>query len=311
MIYNQVQNNKRQLAIESQIVQQKELSDKILRSQSEYASKKDIETFIKQNGFNLKAVEDDLKKLKADVNAVNVILIGSLGQKRDNIPSSGIGSINPNPISPIKCKDGTICPNQDLYGYLRSQQNLLLNENFSNIDVPIGLVGFSAWNSKPWSIDIKPREYKIISVVGKDENQRSYFYNKVTVMIDGKAYDIPIKNAESKEEYPEPKWSWWNPRLFIGVDGGIGLNPIKPEITASLNVGIFSYGMYKNQPDFSVLQIGAGVGVVSQKPQVVITPVTYNVGKHIPLMNNMYVGPSLHVGFDGNVGAMLGIRVGL
>lgn len=311
IIFNQIENNKRQLAIESQVVQQKELSDKILRSQSEYTSKKDLESFIKQNGISLKVVEEDLKKLRADVNAVNIVLVGSLGQKGSNIPSSGTGPANPNPEPPPKCKDGTLCPNPDLYGYLKARKDLSLSEKFPGIDVPIGSVGFSAWQLKPWSIDILPREYTISSVVGKDENQRSYFYNKVSVKVGDKSYDLPIKQAATKEVYPEAKWSWWNPRIFVGADAGAGFNPITAEFTPSINVGIFSYGVFKNQPDFSVLQVGAGVGVVNQKFQVVITPFVYNVGKHLPLMNNLYIGPSLHVGSDGNVGAMAGIRVGL
>lgn len=310
IIYNQSENAKKQLAIEAQVVQQKELVDKIVRSQSEYASKKDIEDFIKQNGISLTAVQDDLKKLRADINAVNVILIGSVGQHGSNVPSTNLGPKNPNPDPPL-CKDGTPCPNADPYGYLKQQQGLELSEDFSGTRVPFGSVGFSAWQPKPWSFDIKAREYTIASVVGKDENQRSYFYNKVTVQVDGKSYDLPIKQATTKEEYPEAKWSWWNPRLFIGVDGGSGVNPVVAEFTPSADVGVFSYGRFKNQPDFSVFQVGAGVGMISKKPQLIVTPVTYNVGKHIPLMNNMYVGPSLHFGTDGNVGVMLGIRVAL
>ncbi len=311
IIFNQIESNKKQLAIEQQIVNQKELLDGIVRSQSEYMSKKDLESFIKDNNLNLKAIKSDLDKLKADVVAINIVLVGSLGQKGSNIPSSSTGPKNPDPIPEPKCPDGTVCPNIDPFGYLKSQQNLSLNEDFGTVKVPIGSVGFSAWKDKPWNIDIKPREYNIASVVGKDENQRHYFYNKVTVNVDGESHELPIKSAATKEEYPEAKWSIWNPRLFVGVDGGVGVNPVEGKFTPSINLGIMSYGQYKNQPDFSVLQFGAGFDAVSKTPQLIVSPGAYNVGKHIPFMTNMYVGPSVHVGTDANVSVMMGVRVGL
>lgn len=311
IVFNQIQTTKRQIAIETQIVKQKELLDGIVRSQSEYTTKKDLEQFIKDNNINLKAIKEDLAKVKGDVAAINIVLIGSIGQKGTNIPSTGTGPKNPDPIPEPKCPDGSECPNFDPFGYLKYQQNLALNEDFGTIKVPIGSVGFSAWKEKPWDIDIKSREYNIASVVGKDENQRSYFYNKVTVNVDGVSHELPIKSATTKEEYPAPKWSLWNPRLFIGVDGGVGVNPVEGKFTPSVSLGIMSYGQYKNQPDFSVLQVGAGFDAISKTPQLVVSPGAYNVGKHIPFMNNLYVGPSVHVGADANVSVMLGARVGL
>jgi len=301
IIFKQIENSNRQLAIETQMVEQKQLIDGIVRSQSQWTTKADLEKYITDSGVNLKAIKDDLDKLHAEVNAVNVIVASSIGQHGTNIATNP-GPPNPNPIDP---------KNPDPYGYMKAQQNLALNEDFGTIKVPLGSVGFSAWQEKPWNIDIKARDYQVATVVGLDENQRSYFYNKFTVKVDNKEYDIPIKTAITKQEFPEAKWSWWNPRLFLGVDGGVGLTPVRGEFTPSLDVGIMSYGRYKTQPDFSVLQVGAGYGTISQRPQLIVTPVMYNVGKNIPLMNNAYIGPSLHIGTDGNVGLMGGLRVAL
>lgn len=303
IIYKQIEISNRQQAIETEIIKQKELADNIMRSQSLYATKADIETFIKENGVNLKAIKDDLAKLNADITAVNAILVTSRGQTGTHIPTTP-GPVNPNP-KPVDPN------NPDPYGYLARQQNLHLNEDFSGLKVPIGTVGFSAWQEKPWSIDILPREYKVVNVIGTDENQRTYVYNKFSVKAGDKNYDVKIASAETKQEYPEAKWSWWNPRLYLGVDGAVGLNPVRGEFTPNLGVQIMSYGRYKTQPDFSVLQLGAGYGTISQRPQLVVTPVSYNIGKHLPLMNNTYLGPSLSVGTDGNVFVGGGIRVGL
>lgn len=301
IIFKQVENSNRQLAIETQMVQQKQLIDGIVRSQSQWSTKEDLNKFVTDNGVNLKAIQDDLNKLNASVTAANVITAGSSGQKGSDIPSTGTGGTNPNPPP----------ADTDPFGYMKKEQLLSVNEDFGVVKVPFGQIGFSAWKPSPWSEDIKAREYKVTNVVGTDENQRMYFYNKFAVTTDGKTYDIPIKSAETKQEYPEAKFSWFNPRLFIGADGGVGVNPVKGEFTPNVDVGIMSYGRYKTQPDFSILQVGAGYGTVGKNFQVVVTPVAWNFGKYIPLMNNTYLAPSVSFGTDGNVMVMAGIRVGL
>jgi len=302
IIYKQNEIANRQIAIEAQVVAQKDLIDGITRSSNTYATKDDIDKFIAANNVNLKAIQDDLDKLNASVTAVNAIIVSSSGQHQTNVPTTSTGPDNPNPVDP---------KNQDPYGYQAHQENLDLSEDFSGTRVPIGSVGFSAWQKSPWTINVLPREYHVTTVVGTDENQRTYFYNKFGVKVNNKEYDVKIATAETKQEYPTAKWSWWNPRLFIGADAGINVNQVKGEFAPSLNIGIMSYGQYKTQPDFSVLQVGVGVGLVSQKPQFSVTPFAYNVGKHIPLMNNLYVGPSLHVNTDGDISVMAGVRVGM
>lgn len=302
IIYKQMEIAKRQEAIEQNVIAQKQLVDGIVRSQNTWATRDDVEKAIKDNGVNLKAIQEDLDKLHAEVAAVNVILARSRGQTGTNIPTTPGPSTNPNPIDPT---------NPDPYGYMKRQQTLALNEDFGNIKIPIGSVGFSAWQEKPWNYDIKARDYKVTTVVGTDENQRQYFYNKFTVAVDGKEYTVPVVKAETKQVYPEAKFSWLNPRLFAGADGVVQLNPVKGEFIPNINVQLMSYGRYKTQPDFSILQVGVGYGVDSRRPQVVVSPVQYNVGKHIPLMNNTYIGPTLSVGTDGNIGVGGGIRIGL
>lgn len=300
--FKQIEISNRQQAIETQMVAQKELVDNITRSQNTYATKDDIEKFIKDNGVNLQAIQDDLDKLHAEVTAVNTVIVNSKGQHSSNVPTTSTGPSNPNPVDP---------KNPDPNGYLSKQQNLDLNEDFSGTKVPIGQIGFSAWQKDPWSVNILPREYHVVNVLGTDENQRTYVYNKVTIKAGDKDYDVKITKAQTEQEYPEAKWSWFNPRLYAGADGGVNVGAVKGEFTPSVNVSIMSYGRYKTQPDFSILGVGVGYGTVSKNAQLVVTPFAYNVGQHIPLMNNTYIGPSIQVGSNGDVSLMGGIRIGL
>lgn len=312
IIYQQHQIATQQTQIQSQIVAQQQLVDGIMRSQSQYATKEDIVNFAKQNDINLKAIQDNLDKLGAQVASINVITANSNGQNGNNIPTTNTGPINPNPPTPVTCKDGTPCPDPDPFGYMKTQQNLVLNEDFTTTKIPIGNVGFSAWQKNPWDIHINPRTYHVDTVVGTDENQRQYFYNKFTVQTNGQTYTVPITTATTKQEVPTAKFSFWNPRLLVGLDGGVGLNPVQGEFIPSLNLGIMSYGQYKTTPDFSVLEVGVGYGAISKRPQLVVTPVAYNIGKNVfsPLMNNTYLAPSISVGTDGNVTVGAGLRVG-
>jgi hypothetical protein len=296
IVYKQVEISNRQLAIETQMVEQKQLIDGIVRSQTQWSTKADLEKYITDNGVNLKAIQADLDKLHAEVNAVNIIVSSSNGQHGTNIPSNNTGPTNPIPIDP---------KNPDPYGYMKAQQNLALNEDFGTLKVPLGSVGFSAWQEKPWTLDIKARDYQVATVVGVDENQKSYFYNKFTLKVDGKEYDVPIKTATTKQVYPEAKWSWWNPRLFLTIGGGISLTqaPIQGSANAGLTLGIMSYGQFKTNPTISLLQVGAVYETGSQKPAVLVNPINFNIGSlaGTSLINNTYIGPSLQVDARGNV----------
>lgn len=301
IVYKQFEISARQQAIETSVVAQKQLVDGIVRSQSTWSTKSDVDKLIKDNGINLAAIQDDLSKLDAKVSSINVAVAVSNGQHAVGVPTTPGTIVNPNPVDPA---------NPDPFGYMTRQQQLGLNEDFGTVKVPIGTVGFSAFQKDPWNYDIKAREYHLNTVVGTDENQRQYYYNKFVVKVDGKDYEVPIKTATTSQVYPTAKFSWWNPRLFLGVDGGF-TTKAKPEFTPSLNLGIMSYGRYKTQPDLSILELGVGYGALSKKAQLVVTPITYNVGKHIPFMNNLYIGPSLGIGADGSFSFMGGIRVAL
>lgn len=300
---NEISN--KQLAIESSLVAQKELADNIMRSQSQYANKNDIANLIKENNVNLKAIQDDLSKLHAEISSVNIVTAHSKGQSGNNLPSTGTGNSNPNPISPS---------NPDPYGYLKKEQVLTLNENFSNVQLPIGKVGFSAWQEKPWSINISPREYKVINVIGTDENQRNYVYNKFIVKIDNKDFDIKISTAETKQEFPEAKFSFWNPRLFLTAGGSVNLTqaPIQGSANAGITLGIMSYGRFKRNPDVQVLQLGIAYQSGTNRISVIVNPVNFNIGRlaGLEIINNTYIGPSLQVDTMGNVFTGANISLG-
>jgi hypothetical protein len=316
VIYNQVNNAKQQAAIQQQLLQQKTLVDGLVQSSNQYTTKDDLNNFIQQNTGALKTIQDNLASLGAQLTAGNVVTVNSTGQSGNNLPSSGTGSNNPNPVAPVveNCPGGgtVMCPNTDLFGYQKTQQNFTLNEDFGNLQVPFGQVGFSAWQQNPWNITVQPREYRVTNVIGTDENERIYVDNQFVIKEGDKTYTVPITTDATQQVYPSPKFYWWNPQLVGGADVGLSLNrfpAVQGEFAPSVSLGIMSYGKYKTSPDFSVLQVGVAYESVTKHAGVVVTPIAVNLSNILPVVHNTYVAPSVHISTDGTVYGDVGLRL--
>lgn len=299
VFYKERQFTQMQSAMSQAMVSQKELADNIMRSQSSYASKQDLEAFAQQNQINLDAIKADLKTLNASVSSVNYVYVGSKGQISTNIPST---STTPS-LTPAA---------EDKYGYLKNVQHLDIQEQFDKANVPVGNVAFDASKQAPWDVNVYPRKYNVVNVVGTDENGKQYFYNKFSINTNGKDYPLNITKAETIQQYPSPSISWWNPRIYGGINGGVNLTqaPVQAAIVPNVGIGVITYGKTKTQPDLSILQVGVGYDVVAKSLQVSISPVQYNLGQHIDIIKNTFVGPTADIGFNGNVSVGLGARVG-
>jgi len=312
IIYNQSQLSKQQTAIQTEQVAQRQLIDGIVRSQTSWATQQDVANLLAANGVNadaLKAIQSDLGDLKATMTTANVVTVNSQAQNVTGQASTGTGPKNPAPPTTVVPPG---CPSPDPFGFMQAQQTYQLNEDFGKVKVPFGTVGFSAFQAQPWSASIPARQYTIDNIIGTDENQRNYVYNQVNIKTDGKTYTVPVTSSTTKQVYPTAKFSWWNPRLHAGFDGGVNINHVKGEFTPNVDVSLMSYGQYKTTPDFSILGVGVGYQTQNQRPALIIKPVSYNFGRNIfsPLMNNTYVGPSISVAPDGSWTVGGGIQVG-
>lgn len=308
IVYKQYEISSRQEAIEKQIVAQKELADNILRAMSQYTTREDLEKFAKDSNINIQAIKDDLEKLNGTLVAINHSSAHSIGQNKTDLPSTGVvPNTNPNPPS----------PDLDPYGYQTNTQFIWIDEQFENQLVPIGDIRFSAWKDKPWDVSVWPREYNSVTVLGTDENQRIYAYNKFNIKvgnIDKKSYDIKISNSVIQQVYPEAKWSLWNPHIFMTGGGAVNFSklPMQASANAGVTLGIMSYGKFKTNPSLSVLQVGAGFQTQTEKLTAIINPINVNIGHVINtnLINNTYAGPSVQIDTGGNVFGGLNLSVG-
>jgi len=289
--------------IETSVVESKELSNKVLRAQSEYATNKDLKKLITDQGFDIGELKKDLRKLGGEVKGVHTVQVVTPGFVGTDLATTEEGDKNPNPP-----KSGE--PLEDKYGYFDRTQWYQLNEPFADsTSVPIGKAGFSAWKEKPWSVEVLPRSYGSATVLGQDEDGRHYAYSKFYIEVEGKKYDVPVSDAKIVEKYPSPKL-YFNPRLYLGIDGGLMVSPpIKGEVTPNVGLSFFSYGKTKATPDFSFLTLGLGYATQSRAMVLLLAPVNYNVGRPLPLIDNFHIGPSVSLDVNGNVGLYIGGRV--
>lgn len=291
-------------SIETSVVQSKELSNKVLRAQSEYATNKDLKTLMEKQGFDIGELKKDLGKLGGEVKGVHTVQVVTPGFVGTNLASTETGEKNPNPPKPGEL--------EDKYGYFNKTQWYKLDEPFSDgTAVPIGKSGFSAWKENPWSIEVLPRDYGSTTVLGQDEDGRHYAYTKFHITVEGKKYDIPVANSQIVEKFPSAKF-YFNPRIYMAVDGGfIATPPVTGEVVPNVGLSFFSYGKTKATPDFSFLTLGAGYATQSTAFVFILAPVNYNIGRPIPLIDNLHIGPSISIDLEGRIGLYLGLRVAL
>lgn len=296
MIWKQFEISKNQDKINSSLVEQKELANGIMRNMTQYVTSKDFEAFAKANNISLQTIQKDLDKFNAKADSITVINTNTPGSIGTGIPSTNT-TPTPEPL-PI-----------DKYGYLKNIQHLKLDEPFKEQQLPFANVSFDASKEKPWGYEIFSRKYSTINVVGKDQDGKGYYYSKFMITTQGKTYEIKIDDAKTVQETPKATFSFWNPKLHIGFDAGLNLNSVQPSAIPMAGVSIFSYGLYKNNPDWTFAGVGAGYDLVSKKANLLITPAAYRLP--IPLTTNTYIAPSLGISTSGEFSILGGIRVGL
>jgi hypothetical protein len=287
--------NERQKEIETSVVQMRQLQDGIVRSESTYATKEDIEKFAKSSGVDLKPIQADLEKLDAKIAGISSVRVVTVGVRESNVNSSSTAR-SPEPVVPIRCENG-VC--KDEYGYRSNIQYLELREPFPNgAAVPFGQAGFSAWKKAPWSVRVAPREYSITTVVSRDEDGRSFFHHRFVIGVDGKKYVIPISDSKFVEEYPIAGFHF-DPALFLMLGAGYAG---EFEVAPGVQFSLLSYGVTKDRPVFSLANVGLGYLINGEDIGIMFTPIYWNVGGSLPLVENTYIGPGMSFGFDGKIG---------
>jgi hypothetical protein len=314
IIYQQIEMHNMQTAINQSVIAQKQLADQIVRSQSSYVSKDDLNNFAKQNDINLNTINKDLSTLGAVITGINHVSVNSGGTIETNIGStSTTPDTHPSTVPIVNCNGTQIpCTNADPFGYMSNVQHLELNEQFTGATVPVGNVSFDASSKTPWSEDIYPRTYSVNSVLGTTTDGKHVVYNTMQITSNGKTVPINVSTGKFEETYPAPSFSFWNPRLFGTGGASVNLSKIGGSADVGLTLGIMSYGTTKVSPAISVLQLGVGYQTGTQKVSGILNPVSFNISGILPkgIVDNTYIGPSFQMDTSGHIFGGANISVG-
>jgi hypothetical protein len=102
-----------------------------------------------------------------------------------------------------------------------------------------------------------------------------------------------------------PKFFWWSPQLDIGIALGIK-KKMALEGSASLGFSPMSYGLPREQPIWRFGRLSLDMG---ENISIGLTPVLYNIGKNLPLFDNLWSGGFIHYHL-GNNQKTLGLILG-
>lgn len=124
----------------------------------------------------------------------------------------------------------------------------------------------------------------------------------------GKEFKLYLdKNAIQWQKYErkEKSFLWWNPRLALGGAA------TSQNVSAQLNLSLSSYGKTAGDMDWRFFTFGAGGAKDNNNWKTIFSfePFSWNLGKPLPLVDNIFVGPVLTIDSKTEYGYGLQISV--
>lgn len=140
----------------------------------------------------------------------------------------------------------------------------------------------------------------------ESENKDGTFSRAVEVHVENnkqketKGQEFPIKLSSvewEKTEVRDKSMSWWNPRL------GLGCTSSSEDIAPKIDLSVASYGKTRVDMDWRFLTFGVGL-VKSESTELIgsFEPFSWNAGKALPLVENIFIGPVVTMGSKANTG---------
>jgi len=134
-------------------------------------------------------------------------------------------------------------------------------------------------------------QVNVIETQTKDDKYKQHIDVYATSAATDKGYH-PLKVNDinwTRKKRSEKEWMW-NPRLaFTGA-------VLESDVMPGLDLSLWSYGRTKGDMDWRFF--GIGIGASSDDWWGYFFPVEYNVAHHIPLVENIFMGP--FIGFSAD-----------
>ena len=301
------------LHLQNEVVQFKKLTDTLIRSSSQWATKSDLKAVIKDllTKEDLKELEKDMGKLDSRLAAVGKT-IGSIKRKVVELEASD--QEGPENIEVEKCDDGRLV---DIHGYTKKSQ---IKELKDSNTAPIVDVEFDASKKKPWNYEVHKRNYRLLTVVGKKDSGQLTFHHKLEYWVPDKDqkkhYTVNLLSSEYLQIPLKNRMFWLNPiidiNFFVGGNiYGFVSGPGRPRSLLSMGVDVglslSSYGETKADSWFRLFRLSLGYNIERQGAHLGFAPFTFNLGKSLPLLTNLYVAPQIGIDSAGSLTLNVGI----
>ena len=176
--------------------------------------------------------------------------------------------------------------------------------------IPWGKASFSAWETRPWGLEVLPRSYRAATIIATDEAGAIRAYSKLSVAVEGKDYVLPVTHMGTTTVLPQARFRF-SPGVYFGADAGAFVSALRFDVLPTAQVGLWSYGRTSLAPEFAFALLGVGYAVTAREPVLALSPITVNIGSFLPMVENLHIVPTVGFSLTGEWMMLAGIRAKL
>lgn len=298
--------------LRNEITEFKALTENLVRSSTKWATKGDLKNSLKN--FMTKedraALEKDIKAVGGQLTAVGRT-VGRINRRVATLEKSD--REGPENTKVVKCNDGRLI---DVHGYTKKAQ---IKELRDANKAPVASATFNAAKKKPWSYEVYGKSYHLVTAVSRKDSGQMVFHHQLKYGVPGKSdkkFPVKLQTSEYLQVPTSNKMYWWNPKLDVNlfVGGRIYEMTIGPGRASSLfsfggdlGVTFSSYGPTKVDSIWRFFRLGAGYDAERQAAHFSFAPVSFNLGRPMPLLTNFYLAPQIALDTAGGITLNLGL----
>ena len=281
-----------QKRIDAQNREFKQITDNQARAHTEIVNslKDEIKELSKTNKEVVKDIEEASEKIKS-IGAVQTEMNVNLSRKIDA-------------ISDHTYKEGTGEYNEQYFKKIMAKAK---DKGGNVVEIPLGWAMFfpNREPEKQWKTGIYPLEYYLKIIQTEQKTGQMNTYAEAWVETDqpkeykDTKFPLTIKEMEFKQEKKSNKeFFLWAPHLNLNLDYSFS-STLDNNIAGGLSFSTMGYGITKNDLDWKFLEFGFNTN--GKDFTLKLSPFSYNIGRHIPLISNTFLGPFVGFGSDGAV----------
>jgi hypothetical protein len=283
--------------------QYKEYNENLVRAHTEVVDslKAEIEELKRRNSAAMNDLLSDIEKKNEKITNMGE----TIAQLNDNIRDLRVASDH-------EYKRGTGDYNEQ---YFKKVMYRAKDENGNEVEVPIAWAMFfpNREADKQWKTGVYPLEYHSEIIQSEQEDgqwntyTRVWFENNKDSASKGLEVPVKIESSEFKQvKNEDERFYLWAPHLNLNFDLTLS-SDLDTGAAGGLSLSLMGYGRTKNDLTWQFLDFGISTnGDVTYGK---ITPFKYNIGRHLPLIENSFIGPFFGYSTDGDTMWGVGLSI--